>query len=270
MTRSEVTSLSLKLLALYLWVHALIFASNLGFFVRQVNEPGQTAVFALAGLIVPVLLLAALGALLFYLSPILASRMTGGSAPARFEDRGEVGTIGLRLAAVLLWLRAIQMTSRAMFQIRIARIDGRWGEFLTEVATIVVLAAVGAWLLFRAGAIAQRWFGRRAAATDPGSAATLQAVAFSVVGLWILADALPNLAGLFASTLESARSGEFGDPPSLTIREEWTHWLEQVLRAVLGLVLFLSGNGLSALWHWIRRAGLAAQRAGLEPKSDGR
>jgi hypothetical protein len=75
--------------------------------------------------------------------------------------------------------------------------------------------------------------------------AHLQAVTFSVLGLWLLATSLSSLA---ESVRERIHFGEWG-------REWWS----QLALAALGLSLLVGGRGLSACWYWLRHAGLNAR-----------
>jgi hypothetical protein len=83
--------------------------------------------------------------------------------------------------------------------------------------------------------------------------AHVQAVTFSVLGIWLLVTSLPRVA---ESLAEMVRFGEWG-------REGWVH----VALAVLGLLLFVGGVGLSAFWYWIRHAGLNVPPESLEPRN---
>ena len=259
MTRSEVTSLCLKLAALFVWVEAFGAATFLGMYVWAMNEGGGGGKFELAKGVVPVILLIGLGALLYFLSSRIEASTTQGTAPANFEDRGEVGAIGLRIAAIMLWLEAIGATQHALFLIRFAQGSGHWGGFFTQAAVCVVLAAVGVWLFHRANPLAQRWFASRITVADPGTLATVQAVAFSVLGLWILADVAPKLAAFATVAFGGQESEEVLG--SMGLKQDWREALGQFVRAALGLYLFFGGNGLSGLWHRIRTAGVATQRA---------
>ncbi len=263
MTRAEVYALFLKLTAVYLCVLALGGAVNAGVFVRWLSEPGAPAGLTLAGLLMPVVVFAGLGAILFFASPFLASKLGDGYVPASMEDPVGVGSIGLRIAAILILQRAVDTVSHALFQFRFARTDGHWGAVWAYVAVVVVLGATSIGLFARAEAIARRHFGRPAVDRRVGAAPLLQAVAFSVVGLWILAALLPDLIRFGEVTYFRIGSESDGVPSEL--RWDWTQTVDALLRLALGLGLFFGGRGLAGLWHRTRTAGFAS----LERKGNG-
>ena len=71
---------------------------------------------------------------------------------------------------------------------------------------------------------------------------TLQAVAFSVVGLLLAAKGLPSLAGII--NLNSVLKGD----PSVVLR-----YIGPMLEFVLGLLIFFNSRRLSALWAKFNR-----------------
>src|SRR5258706_684081 len=186
MTRADVFSLTLKLAAVSVWIQALAFLAQIGFFVRQLYEPDQPAFFVLAPLIVPAVLLTGLGAGLFYSSSLLAERFDGGEVPASTGDGVGMGALGLRIAAILIVERALVRVGSALSQIRVARVDGLWSLFWLDLLSVALLAAIGARLFLRADEYAPRVFGESPPRPDVAPYGVLQTVAFSVVGLCIL------------------------------------------------------------------------------------
>jgi len=183
MTRAEVYALFLKLTAVYLWVLALGNLVNIGFFVAWASEPGAPVGITLARLLVPCGAYAVLGTILFFASPFLASKLGDGYVPASMEDPAGVGSIGLRIAAILILRHAVDTVSRALSQTHFARAVGHWSAVWAYAAVAAVLGATSIGLFLRAEAIARRHFGRPAVDRRVGAAPLLQAVAFSVVGV---------------------------------------------------------------------------------------
>lgn len=269
MTRSELTSLSLKLAAVYVWVDALLYASYLAVFGWRGDAQSSFGQFAVLSVLVPAILLAVLGVLLFFLGARLAQRSPHSASSAELGDAGPWGAIGLRIAAIVLWMRAIRVTSAILPMLSVGFSAGASGEgprLAAQIVTLAVLAGAGAWLFFRADALARRWFAARSTSTDGGTTAMLQAIAFSVAGVCILGDALPDLLVFIALIVQRSRSDELSGVSMVVGGIDWASTLVLALRVTFGLLLFLNREGLAASWHWIRRAGLAAQRAGLDSK----
>jgi hypothetical protein len=170
------------------------------------------------------------------------------------EDPVGVGSIGLRIAAILILQRAVDTVSRAFSQTHFARAGGHWSAVWAYAAVAVVLGATSVWLFVRADAIARRHFGRPAVDRRVGAAPLLQAVAFSVVGLWILAALLPDLIR-FGEVTYLTMQAESDGPPSY-LRWDWTQTVDALIRLALGLGLFFGGSGLAGLWYRTRTAGL--------------
>lgn len=254
MTRAEVYALFLRLTAVYLWVLALGDLVNIGYFLVWASEPGAAVGIPLAAFLVPFAAFAVLGTILFFASPFLAAKLGDGYVPASMEDPVGVGAIGLRIAAILILQRAVATISHALSQIHFAQAGGRWSAVWAYAAVALVLGATSVWLFVRAEAIARRHFGRPAVDLRVGAAPLLQAVAFSVVGLWILAALLPDLirfGEVSYLTMQAASDG----PPSY-LRWDWTQTVDALIRLALGLGLFFGGSGLAGLWYRTRTAGL--------------
>lgn len=241
MTRAEVTVLSLRLAAIYVGAQAVVLLSQVIPIIGG-SLGNDTAAAAWIGMGTSGLLLGILAALLFLGAPWIGHRMLDGSAPMDIDARSEVGGLALRLAGVLFWDRALWGAWNTIFYGRLADSGLGWGSFAAALASVLMLALAGTWLFLSGPSLARHLFRSHG---DPGPARAIQnvqAVAFSVIGVWILAGALSDLGrGVLRST-------EIGGFP--------IEMLGPMPRALLGLALFFGGSGLSAFWHWIQRAGL--------------
>ncbi|HEV8114474.1 MAG TPA: hypothetical protein VGR31_17020 [Planctomycetota bacterium] len=243
MTRADVFSISLKLAAVYVWIQGLHSLALLGLFVRQLYEPDQPAFFVLAPFFAGVLMLAGVGAALWFSSGFLAARLEGGHTQVSLADRAGIGALGLRIGAILIVDRAIGAVFSALFQVRVARLDHHWGGVWTNAAVVALLLAISAWMFLCAEGIAARFFAKGAPSSTESRYGALQAVAFSVAGLCILVAALPSFVPLVTA-----------------VGLDWTNTIQAILRVALGAVLFFGGNTLARLWLRIRNAV-------VEPKS---
>jgi len=266
MSRSELMSLSLKLAAVYAWVEALLYASYLAVFGWRGDAQSSFGQYAVLSVLVPAILLTLLGTLFFLLGARLARRAPQVVSSAESGDARPWGSIGLRIAAVVLWMRAIRVTSAIFPMLTVSDASGEWPRLAAQIVTFAVLAGTGAWLFFRADALARRWFAAHSTSADGETTATLQAIAFSVAGVCILGDALPDLLVFIALIVQRSRSDELFGMSFDGGQINWASTLVLALRVAFGLFLFLDREGLAASWHWIRRAGVAVQRAGLDSK----
>jgi hypothetical protein len=232
MSRYDVAVLSFRILALYFLFEVVQGLSQLVAIVTtQWTEP-----FPAVSWSVPPVLLAALGVLLFWKAPAIARRMFRGDEPMSTTNRPEIGALALRICGILLF---------AGFLTR----SGRLLDIQVLPSAIWVLAsalpgAIGVLLFFAAPWLSRRMFGAPLKPMAAALYAHVQAVTFSVLGIWLLVTSLSTLA---ESVRERIQLGEWG-------RESWS----QITLAALGLLLFVGGVGLSAFWYWIRHAGLKA------------
>lgn len=256
MTRTEVTALSLRLAAIYVGLDAFLLLPGLTFWLRRPANDDMTGYSI--GLALSVVLLAIFAVLLFQFAPVIAGRMSGGSEPMHVEDRHEVGALAFRLAGIVLLDRALVSIWNLVGHARGAPASGFWADLVVT----LLLTVAGTWLFVSGRSLAGRLFGgSRAEGTErPGD--TLQVVAFSVIGMWILAEALPGVVILVTALIQRHlfAPDEFDNPPLFGFGHDWPDALASVSRVVLGLVLLLGGSSLSRFWHWIRTAGLARPR----------
>ena len=83
----------------------------------------------------------------------------------------------------------------------------------------------------------------------PIDSATAQAIAFSVLGMYLVGTGAPSL---FAAGLHAMADPNFrGYPASERLR----NFMVPLVQVVAGLVLFLRARGLALLWHKIRSSG---------------
>ena len=80
------------------------------------------------------------------------------------------------------------------------------------------------------------------------SSKEIQAIAFSVLGLWVLTTSLPNLVQILTRYVVIKANSELAIDDKYTIYSI-SHSASLVLKIGLGLYLFLGSNGLVNLWH---------------------
>jgi hypothetical protein len=227
MTRFDVAVLAFRILALYFLFEALRgLAQLLVILTGNWTEPVPALAWS-----VELALLAALGVLLFLLAPRIARGLFKGDEPMSTANRPEIGALALEVCGILLFAGSIAHWNQVLGS------EGHW--------TWILPGAIGAALFLGATPFARRLFGAPLKPLAAPLHAHLQAVTFSVLGIWLLVSSLSALSGSVSERV---------------LLDGWsrTVWA-QAATALLGLVLFLGGAGLSAFWYWVRHAGLGAR-----------
>jgi len=174
----------------------------------------------------------------------------------------EVATLALRLSglyALLQLLIRLDIVTFYAFTVveRFRNGSGTQGLLVMVMALIppFLLGCVGCLLMAFAGGFARRLFPDMGDgdAKTPVSARHIQAIAFSVVGLALVAYALP----------------QFSQTAIILIgkhdRVRWSVLVAPGVRLCVGLVLFFGGGGLAEIWHRLYRAGCRFRTWKLEP-----
>jgi hypothetical protein len=121
MTRHELASFALKLLGIYTLIQSLPLFQFLGglMYMLKSNREGIVPEFwASVIMLIPLLLVATAGAVLFVFSRNLAPRLVGEDGPLGTSSvltGRDVQAIGFSIVAVLIFLRAIPQISQAIW-----------------------------------------------------------------------------------------------------------------------------------------------------------
>lgn len=147
MTKKEIASLSFKVLSLYAFIKAIEKLSTLIYYAYQVNEIGVPFFMVYA---VPVLLLALCGALLWFLSPVLASSISesagSGDNPASLSSIQAVAfsIVGLYMVAASL----PGIVRSTIWRLTEPASMSKGSPLLGDVMGSLVQVVIGLWLLF--------------------------------------------------------------------------------------------------------------------------
>lgn len=189
----------------------------------------------------------------------------------------EIAALAFTIAGIYALIEAIPMvTSLVSWFDMLRRMTAGSGSAKTGQLVLVTLAMMlplagllfAAYLLIvRSGKFAARMFPEDdTGLATKASAAGLQAAALSVVGVLVVALALPrllNAVGYLASVY--ART----PPPEQTPWTSWTHLLAGVVQLGLGIGLFFGGRGLANYWQRLRTVGHGHKAGGeQEPAGD--
>ncbi|OEF96891.1 hypothetical protein BHF71_11290 [Vulcanibacillus modesticaldus] len=83
----------------------------------------------------------------------------------------------------------------------------------------------------------------------------LQAIAFSVIGLVIIADAIPQIFHVIPNLIRLNEIGSSLATPQLKVETIFS-LIEKIVRLIIGLILFFGSKGLVGLLKKIREAGI--------------
>jgi hypothetical protein len=245
MTRYDVAVLALRLVALYVWLQTALLLSWMAYSLADGWGAQQGDTSYLTGWLCSIALLLAFGCALFFAAPLLAGRMLPGVEPVESAGRAEIGTLGLRICALLILAEFLVNLDMLPADLSLIELAPGWNPGHTKILVSCLCGCAGVLLFVAAPWLSRRLFGRAGKPLEPALLAHVQAVAFSLVGLWLLASSLPTIARVAITSIES---GGYALERPL--------WGEYAL-AALGLLLFVGGSGLSAFWQWIRNAGLS-------------
>jgi hypothetical protein len=244
MTRFDVAVLSLRLLALYIWLQTGLQFSNFAHQLALAHESPLRGPRELAGWLLSVLLLVGFGCALFFATPSIARRIFAGSEPIQSASRPEIGTLALKICGLVVFANFLEELRFVPAYLKYSTEAYGWDSSDARLITIGLTGLAGVALYFAAARISRRLFGAPSTPMDAGLLAHVQAVAFAVLGVWMVAISLPPIAQYVAERFDIGNLG-----PD---RRIWAH----ASVAFLGLLLIVGNRGCAAAWHWLRHAGL--------------
>jgi hypothetical protein len=247
MNRTSLATLTLRIAALYLWLQAILSCTSLLIFLAIARQEPR---FALdIGMFAGVATEGIVGTLLWIASRKWADRMLGveGAGPVRAQ---EIGTLAFRLVGVWMLVNFVREAGEFV------TVDSaQAGAILAaRVAAPTVKLVLGLALLLGGAGMARRWFPD--AESPRATPIALQPIAFSVLGIVVLSNALPVL----VSSLGSHGDWYESDGGHVSSGGESTARLvAAILRVAIGLWLFFGFGSLVRFWRWIQTAGLDRQ-----------
>lgn len=169
------------------------------------------------------------------------------SAPSRLD----VAVIALRLIGLYLLLQCVLlgiMFVPGMFT-SFSGSQLTWLELAAPLGFYAGMVGVGICLIVFSEGMGRRLLPRGGGAPSAGApdGAAWQAIAFAVVGVYLVASTLPQLV---TNTLYSIRDETDYMQPQM---------LSDLLEITLGVLLFLQARGLARFWHKLRSAGTQAE-----------
>ena len=244
MTRFDVAVLAVRLLALYLGYETLRLLFSLAYMLARIAawDPGSDQVLSL---LLAMVLLAAFGCALYLQAPAIAGRIFPGSEPLHSASGREIGLLAFKICGLLLLGLFVEDLGRLPQYLKHSSSEFSQVQQDSSLVLVALRGIAAAALIRGAPYLSRRLFRSTSAAPDANLLARLQAVAFSVVGLYF---AVNSLWPVVQDLIRSQYAGEFWFSSAT--------WARLVVGA-FGVVLFVGGSSLARFWQWMRHAGLA-------------
>ncbi|MBL8859948.1 MAG: hypothetical protein JNL28_15680 [Planctomycetes bacterium] len=259
MNRSDIAVLTLRLVSVYLFTAALMrltdFSALLPLAGDGADEFRAMTQHVVLSSAIAVALQIVLALVVFRSASRLAAWLCGETPHSSAVDRLAIGALAISVTGILV-LNDVLSTVPGLL-LRHQGSDPARGTLNTLLVWCapVSLALLGGFALWRSQAIAHRLFHTVATPRTPASVLA-QAVAFSVLGMWFVVGALPELVAGAVHALRSAHPDEsfFGLDSGGYPR---TNWILNAVRCAFGVVLFVGAAGWARAWHRLRTAGLS-------------
>lgn len=160
-----------------------------------------------------------------------------------------IGTMALQLVGIVFIILAVTAFGAMVPYLTSPGLMGglQWVLFCTQVA---VYAVVGYAIIRLAPRLSIWLFGNSANGlmarpVTSSLGQSIQAIAFSVIGVWLMAGALPDVAARVAFQFQSTNG-------SMRYYFSSNNLAYPIARLVVGLALFLGSKALSRFWHRLR------------------
>lgn len=184
-------------------------------------------------------------------APVLGYENLSGNALTKLD----LGILAVRLSGLYLLVEALMYASYlpSVFWMPASGGAQPLRLMMMYAGPFVVNAAAGMALLVRTQWIVRRIFPEFSTATSLSvTGRDIQAVAFSVVGVWLVATTIPA-----AARLATAWWSTSALLPSMYSRDVMPEAVRLAIQLVAGVLLFVRAKGLSAFWHRLRYAGVS-------------
>jgi hypothetical protein len=170
-----------------------------------------------------------------------------------------IALLGLRLLAIYCFVQSVMLLSTYPFMAVLSNPE-MTGRSKTVAYLFAFLPGGSLLLLAVLLFVFSEPIARRIAPPESGEPAErfctfeqLQATAFAVAGILILATALPSVARAVQDLVLLYRMR--GDNQAREIWDNWRFCIGVFAQLVAGLLLLLNPMGFRNAWHWLRTAG---------------
>ncbi|MBN1899812.1 hypothetical protein JW926_00635 [Candidatus Sumerlaeota bacterium] len=171
-------------------------------------------------------------------------------------NRDEIVTLSLKLAGIFCLVLLIFYSSiflgNLLSLIKAKSIEGILSAIFVIVIPFIIFASITYLLLFKTDLLSKKIF-PSAIKSEPRSISSkeIQALAFSIMGVWILSSAIPDIFQIISSRMLVKAYPESAAAHQMTLTSI-SHVVSLIVRLLIGLYLFLGSKGLVNLWHKIQ------------------
>lgn len=171
-------------------------------------------------------------------------------------DKKQIASLGCKFLGIYSIIQSIPLLGNVFQVFAFAKDDSSFGVslLLSALLPFLMMAALGIGLLVFSDKFAQKMASANFSVNSHNSlsAKDLQSIAFSVVGLVMIALAIPKIfqIGWNVHALQSA--GDQRDFQEL-LRQNWSFTLATGIQFLIGIFLFIGSELLSSGWHFIIR-----------------
>jgi hypothetical protein len=169
-------------------------------------------------------------------------------------SRSEIGSLSLKLMGIFCMVQSFPLFQQAYFLYGSYRFFGESDNSPTFVmigalVPIGLLIALGVILFAFSNQLSDRFMTSHPTNSDDSTTRSysLQAIAFSLLGVFFVAKAIPSITQLSINYSYLGTS----DSPYVTekmLNSAWAKGAKLAIQLIIGIALFFGSNGLSRLW----------------------
>ncbi len=171
----------------------------------------------------------------------------------------EIALLALRLLGIYCFIQALTFlaSSLSLVGMNVAEM-GLSRSLMVAGATLPIMGYLlaGVVLLMFGGKISGKMINQDKHAGAPATGIAtrdVQTLAFSIVGIYLIAASLPSFASLLWTIAYYYRKGG-PDLARAGVENVWRHAIQVIVEFVVGVGLFLGARGVSSLWFFLQKA----------------
>ena len=179
----------------------------------------------------------------------------GGQRKGTVMSKREIVSLALVLAGIYVAVQALGIVSYAGIQLHVSSFES-FLELMMMLFALGVMALIVYVLIVYSNAIARRLVPEEPemGAGEAPASRNVQAIAFSVVGLALLACGVPKLVAITATTVHMPAA-----PDNYIRTISMRQWIRPAAEVILGAVLFVKATPLSDWWQRLQRGDDGAE-----------
>ncbi|MCK5706535.1 MAG: hypothetical protein KAI43_02690 [Candidatus Aureabacteria bacterium] len=168
-------------------------------------------------------------------------------------NKDEIVTLSLKITGIY---GIIQLITKSNFLIgslftviRTNTIEGLLYAIFFALIPLVLFIYLIYVLLFKTPSLSKKILASESnEKSNPINSKEIQVLAFSIIGVWVLASTIPSFIQTLAYYSFSKENSELAKTVNITLSTR-THFFGLSLKLIIGLYLFIGSKGLVNLWH---------------------